>query len=207
MRDDVRCEFPAGYDGTAILERLAQVLDPELDESILDLGFVRSLQAAFRPCRGCAATADELVRGEFCLSDGGGCSACAAGGGGRPQGDHASRRPLCRGRDRGGRQRWAALCGSLSWRGRRKPGGASPDVPAQRVSQPPGAAVARPARRGLLAGGDLRVAARRGGDAGRRDRDPAARPCTGRERVGRDLAALFGAPGRARPRLQPCRSR
>jgi metal-sulfur cluster biosynthetic enzyme len=44
MRDDVPCEFPAGYDGTAMLERLAQVLDPELDESILDLGFVRSLQ-------------------------------------------------------------------------------------------------------------------------------------------------------------------
>src|SRR5712691_10992564 len=44
MRDNVPSEFPAGYDGTAILERLAQVLDPELDESILDLGFVRSLR-------------------------------------------------------------------------------------------------------------------------------------------------------------------
>jgi metal-sulfur cluster biosynthetic enzyme len=44
MHDDLQCEFPAGYDGTAILERLARVLDPELDESILDLGFVRSLQ-------------------------------------------------------------------------------------------------------------------------------------------------------------------
>jgi metal-sulfur cluster biosynthetic enzyme len=44
MRDNVPCQFPAGYDGTAILERLAKVLDPELDESILDLGFVRSLQ-------------------------------------------------------------------------------------------------------------------------------------------------------------------
>jgi metal-sulfur cluster biosynthetic enzyme len=44
MRDDVPCEFPAGYDGSAVLGRLAQVLDPELDESILDLGFVRSLQ-------------------------------------------------------------------------------------------------------------------------------------------------------------------
>src|SRR6516164_3114489 len=44
MRDDVPCEFPAGYDGSAILERLAQVLDPELDEPILDLGFVRSLE-------------------------------------------------------------------------------------------------------------------------------------------------------------------
>jgi metal-sulfur cluster biosynthetic enzyme len=44
MRDDVLYELPAGYDGTAILERLAQVLDPELDESILELGFVRSLR-------------------------------------------------------------------------------------------------------------------------------------------------------------------
>jgi metal-sulfur cluster biosynthetic enzyme len=44
MRDDVPCEFPAGYDGSALLERLTQVLDPELDESILDLGFVRSLR-------------------------------------------------------------------------------------------------------------------------------------------------------------------
>ena len=44
MRDNVPCEFPAGYDDTAILERLAQVLDPELDESILDLGFVRSVR-------------------------------------------------------------------------------------------------------------------------------------------------------------------
>jgi len=44
MRDNVPCEFPAGHDGSAILERLAQVLDPELDESILDLGFVRLLQ-------------------------------------------------------------------------------------------------------------------------------------------------------------------
>src|SRR2546427_675015 len=44
MRDNVSCEFPAGYEGTVILERLAHVLDPELDEPILDLGFVRSLQ-------------------------------------------------------------------------------------------------------------------------------------------------------------------
>jgi metal-sulfur cluster biosynthetic enzyme len=44
MRENVPWEFPAGYDGGAILERLAQVLDPELDESILDLGFVRSLE-------------------------------------------------------------------------------------------------------------------------------------------------------------------
>jgi metal-sulfur cluster biosynthetic enzyme len=44
MRDNVPFELPAGYDGAAILERLAQVLDPELDESILDLGFVRSLK-------------------------------------------------------------------------------------------------------------------------------------------------------------------
>jgi metal-sulfur cluster biosynthetic enzyme len=44
MRDNIPCEFPTGHDGSAILGRLAQVLDPELDESILDLGFVRSLE-------------------------------------------------------------------------------------------------------------------------------------------------------------------
>jgi metal-sulfur cluster biosynthetic enzyme len=44
MRGNVPCEFPAGYDGTAVMERLAQVLDPELDESILDLGFLRSFE-------------------------------------------------------------------------------------------------------------------------------------------------------------------
>src|SRR5215813_6705751 len=44
MRENVPCEFPAGDDGSAILERLARVLDPELDEPILALGFVRSLE-------------------------------------------------------------------------------------------------------------------------------------------------------------------
>jgi metal-sulfur cluster biosynthetic enzyme len=44
MRENVPCAFQAGYDGTVVLERLAQVLDPELDGSILDLGFVRSLE-------------------------------------------------------------------------------------------------------------------------------------------------------------------
>jgi metal-sulfur cluster biosynthetic enzyme len=44
MRDAVSCELPAGCDGSAILDRLDQVLDPELDESILDLGFVRSVR-------------------------------------------------------------------------------------------------------------------------------------------------------------------
>jgi hypothetical protein len=36
MRGNVPCEFALGYDGTAVLDRLAQVLDPELDEPILD---------------------------------------------------------------------------------------------------------------------------------------------------------------------------
>ncbi len=43
LRNDVLYEFPPGCDGALILERLAQVLDPELDESILQLGFIRSL--------------------------------------------------------------------------------------------------------------------------------------------------------------------
>ena len=44
MRDNAPFEFPPGYDSTAILERLGQVLDPELDEPIRDLGFVRTLR-------------------------------------------------------------------------------------------------------------------------------------------------------------------
>ncbi len=44
MRDPVSYAFPPGYNGTAILEQLDQVLDPELDESILQLGFVRALR-------------------------------------------------------------------------------------------------------------------------------------------------------------------
>lgn len=37
-------EFGDGCDGTAVLDRLGRVLDPELDEPILQLGFVHSLQ-------------------------------------------------------------------------------------------------------------------------------------------------------------------
>jgi metal-sulfur cluster biosynthetic enzyme len=39
-----QCEFADGCDGAIILDRLGQVLDPELDEPILQLGFVRSIQ-------------------------------------------------------------------------------------------------------------------------------------------------------------------
>ena len=46
MREDGPCEFPAGAVGAALRERLARVLDPELDEPILDLGFVRSVRLA-----------------------------------------------------------------------------------------------------------------------------------------------------------------
>jgi metal-sulfur cluster biosynthetic enzyme len=37
-------EFAEGCDGAVISQRLGQVLDPELDEPIVQLGFVRSLQ-------------------------------------------------------------------------------------------------------------------------------------------------------------------
>jgi metal-sulfur cluster biosynthetic enzyme len=43
MHSGVQCEFPPCYDGTVLLERLQPILDPELDESILQLGFIQSL--------------------------------------------------------------------------------------------------------------------------------------------------------------------
>lgn len=43
MHHDVPCTLPPGYDSTPLFERLGRVLDPELDEPILHLGFIRSL--------------------------------------------------------------------------------------------------------------------------------------------------------------------
>ena len=45
MYDDLVRSLPESIDRSAILEHLDRVLDPELDESILKLGFVRSIQA------------------------------------------------------------------------------------------------------------------------------------------------------------------
>jgi metal-sulfur cluster biosynthetic enzyme len=56
MREGEPSEFPAGAVGAAIRERLARVLDPELDEPVLDLGFVRSVRLA----GGCAEAALRL---------------------------------------------------------------------------------------------------------------------------------------------------
>ena len=45
MRRDMPLGLPAVPNREALLERLDRVLDPELDESILELGFVESLEA------------------------------------------------------------------------------------------------------------------------------------------------------------------
>jgi metal-sulfur cluster biosynthetic enzyme len=44
MDQDLLIELPAGFDKTAIFDRLSRVLDPELDEPILRLGFVQSIR-------------------------------------------------------------------------------------------------------------------------------------------------------------------
>ena len=44
MYDDVRLSLPDSLDREAIFKRLEKVLDPELDESILGLGFVKSIE-------------------------------------------------------------------------------------------------------------------------------------------------------------------
>lgn len=45
MYDDVRLSLPNTLDREVIFRRLERVLDPELDESILKLGFVKSIKA------------------------------------------------------------------------------------------------------------------------------------------------------------------
>jgi metal-sulfur cluster biosynthetic enzyme len=40
----LRCDVPPDCDRAALLERLGRVLDPELDEPLLELGFIRSLK-------------------------------------------------------------------------------------------------------------------------------------------------------------------
>ena len=45
MYDDVRLSLPDTLDREAIFKRLERVLDPELDEPILKLGFVKSIEA------------------------------------------------------------------------------------------------------------------------------------------------------------------
>ena len=44
MRQDIECSFAPGNDGEVILAALSEVLDPELDEPVLELGFIRSLE-------------------------------------------------------------------------------------------------------------------------------------------------------------------
>ena len=145
MRFSVPCEFPAGYEGSAVLQRLAQVLDPELDESILDLGFVRALElhsgharvALQLPTSWCAVNFAYLmaedVRRALLSVDGIHRVTVSLG-------DH-----LCGGRDRDSCQRRATFCRSLSRHGRGELGGAPPHLPAQGVFHPSGAAAARAA--------------------------------------------------------------
>ena len=45
MHNSLTCSLPESIDRRAVLEQLDRVLDPELDESILQLGFVRSIHA------------------------------------------------------------------------------------------------------------------------------------------------------------------
>ena len=61
MREDVRCAFPVGYDGPAILERLGKVLDPELDRADPRSELCALAGTALRPCQRRATAADQLV--------------------------------------------------------------------------------------------------------------------------------------------------
>jgi metal-sulfur cluster biosynthetic enzyme len=206
MRDDVPCEFPAGYDGSAIIERLAQVLDPELDEPILDLGFVRSLElrsghacVALRlPTSWCAVNFAYLMAEDV--------RRALLGVEGIRQatvrlGDHCAAEEIETAVN-GGRPFAEAF-----------PGEGAGSLAALRLTFLRKGFLGRQERllremRDASCSAAALCALRLGEVSTRDDRDcdPAARRCIGRERIGRDLAALFGASSRTRPRLQPRRT-
>ena len=204
MRDDVPFEFPAGYDGSAVLERLARVLDPELDESILDLGFVRSLdlrsghaEVALRlPTSWCAVNFAYLMAEDV--------RHALLGVEGIRQvtvslGDHCAAEEI-EAAVNDGRPFAEAF-----------PGEGAGSLAALRLTFLRKGFLSRQERllRELRDAGcaPAAICASRVGEVATQDDgacDPAARLWNGRQRVGLDPAALFGAPRRARLGLQPC---
>jgi metal-sulfur cluster biosynthetic enzyme len=162
MRGNIECDFPADFDGAVVLELLAQVLDPELDESIVDLGFVRSVRldsghadVELRlPTSWCAVNFAYLMAEDVrraLLSVEGVRQASIR------LGDHCAAREI-----------EAAVNNGLPFTEAFPEEGAGnlTALPAQGVFHPPGAAAARAACRRLRAGGALRSALGRGVDRG-----------------------------------------
>ena len=70
MYDDVRLSLPDTLDREVIFKRLERVLDPELDESILKLGFVKSIETRKRPSDNRTTPSNLLVCTQLLLHDG-----------------------------------------------------------------------------------------------------------------------------------------
>ena len=137
MRENVLSDVPAGYFRAAVMERLAQVLDPELDEAILDLGFVRSLElhsghasVGLRlPTSWCAVNfaylmAEDVRRALLTVEEIGQVTVSL--------GNHCAAAEIEAAVNNG-----LSFAEALSRRSRWDPGSPSTHVPAQRVSQPP----------------------------------------------------------------------
>lgn len=198
MRHNLPCEFPTGYDGTEILERLAQVLDPELDESILELGFVRSVQlrsghvsVVLRlPTSWCAINFSYLMAEDVrraLLTAEGVCRVTVR------LGDHCAAAEIEAAVNEG-RPFAEAFPGETR--------SAASNLSAQGILRSPGTVVERPTGGGLRAGDNLRSTTRRDVDTGRDDCDPAARLRADRGWIGCNLAGLFRASCRTPPRLR-----
>lgn len=158
MRFDIACDFPADFDAASVLEPLARVIDPELDESIVDLGFVRSVRlhhghaevALQLPTNWCAVNFAYLmaedVRRALLRAEG-------IRGATIRLGDHCAAREIETAVNEG-----KPFAEAFSEEGAgNQPRGAPSHFPPQRVFHPPGALAEGDARGGLGTGGAVRT--------------------------------------------------
>ena len=178
----------------SVIDALAEVYDPELDEPITRLGFVSSCEVSRRRRRrGRAAAADAAVRAQLRVPDGSRRAQRRAPAARGPRGEHQARGPLHGRRDQRRARPRRRLHRCVPGRDRRRrPGRAARAVPAQGAGRAPVAAV--------------RDAAEATGPPPRRSRHAASRTCptTSPTRGGASSSAASSASRTTRSRRRSC---